>query len=112
MDVINSFPAIGPYMGVTVDKKIEFKIGRKTRRFRVLVYGAYNAFGLIGSEKNGIAILDENERAVLCDEIARESSGYFGPSKAQYQAAINILKMPWAEFRDLVNNSGRNRYTI
>lgn len=112
MDVISTFPNIGPYMGVTVDKRVTFKVGKKSRSFRVIIYGAFNAFGLIGPEKNGIAILDENERAVLADEIERESSGYFGPSKKQFQRAVDILKMPWPEFRELINNSGRNRYEI
>lgn len=112
MDVINQFPAIGPYMGVTVDKKVSFKAGRKTRNFRVIVYGAFNAYGLIGPEKNGIAILDEDNRAVLADELERESSGYFGPSKKQFSRAVEILGMAWEDFRALVNNSGRNRYEI
>ena len=112
MDVISSFPSVGPYMGVTVDKKITFKAGRKKRNFRVILYGAFNAYGLIGPEKNGIAILDEDNRAVLCDELERESSGYFGPSKTQFHRLVEILKMSWPDFQDLVNNSGRNRYTI
>lgn len=112
MSVISNFPSVGPYVGVTIDKQVTFKQGRKNRTFRVLVYGAYNAFGLIGSEKNGIAILDENERAVLADELGIESSGYFGPSKNQIDLFKAILGMSWADFQDLINNSGRNRYTI
>jgi hypothetical protein len=112
MDVISSFPQIGPYMGVTMDKKITFKTGRNTRIFRVIVNGALNAFGLIGPEKNGIAILDENERAVLADELERESSGYFGPSKNQLIRFNQIRSLDWQGFRALVNNSGRNRYEI
>ena len=112
MTTILDFPNIGPYMGVTVDKRVTFKDGRKKRNFRVIVYGAFNAYGLIGPEKNGIAILDEDNRAVLADEIERESSGYFGPSRAQFVRAVEILKMDWTDFRALVNGSGRNRYEI
>lgn len=112
MNTILDFPSIGPYTGVTVDKKISFKTGRKTRKFRVIVYGAYNAFGLIGPEKNGIAILDENNRAVLADEIEKADSGYFGPSNNQLARIREILEMGFEDFRSLVNNSGRNRYEI
>lgn len=112
MDVINSFPAIGPYMGVTMDKKITFKTRAGTRNFRIICYGAYNAFGLIGPEKNGLAILDEDERAVLADELARENSGYFGPSKNQMERFNEIRSMNWRDFRATVNGSKRNRYEI
>ena len=53
------------------------------RKFRLLLYGAYNACGLIGSEYNGVAVLDEYARNVVADNIAQESSGYFGPSVKQ-----------------------------
>lgn len=112
MDVISVFPSVGPYTGVTRDKTIKFKVGRKSRAFRVLVYGAYNAYGLIGSEKNGIAVLDEDNRSVLCDEITREDSGYFGPSNRQLESFNGITSMPWAEFRGLINAHNRTRYKI
>lgn len=112
MEVINVFPAIGPYMGVTMDKKITIKNGRKARNFRVIVYAAFNAYGLIGSEKNGIAILDEDNRQVLADEIEKESSGYFGPSQNQLSRFNEIRAFSWPEFREFVNSCGRNRYDI
>jgi hypothetical protein len=109
MDVINTFPALGPYMGVTRDSIRKFKNGQ---RFRILVFGAYNAGGLIGSEFNGLAILHENEKAVLADRIGCESSGYFGPSKDQLALFDHAMACPWEDFQALVNESGRNRYTI
>lgn len=113
MEVISTFPALGPYMGVTRDKVINFKINRKSSRsFRVIVYGAYNAMGLIGSEHNGIAILDEDNRTVLCDRITEESSGYFGPSKNQLESFDNFAAMPWGEFKDFINSNSRTRYQI
>jgi hypothetical protein len=115
MDIINVFPRLGPYVGVTRDKTINFKINRKhSRAFRVIVYGAYDAFGLIGSEKNGIAVLDEDNRSILCDEIAREDSGYFGPSKRQLALFDDITALSWPHFRDYINEScaHRLRYKI
>lgn len=113
MDVLNTFPALGPYMGVTRDTTVSFKINRKaSRNFRVIVYGAYNAMGLIGSERNGIAVLDEDQRAVLCDDIERGDSGYFGPSNRQLETFETIKGLSWAAFRELINESPRARYTI
>lgn len=112
MDVISSFPAVGPYVGVTRDRVIKFKAGRKTRSFRVIVFGAYNAFGLIGPEFNGIAVLDEDQRAVLCDRIAQESSGYFGPSRYQLVKFDRIVDLDWAGFRKFINSHERSRYSI
>ena len=44
----------GQYTMVSRDHKVKFG----DRTFRVVLYGAYNAFGLIGPEKNGIAVLE------------------------------------------------------
>ena len=110
--IICDFPAVGPYVGVTRDRVIKFKTGRKTRNFRVIVFGAYNAFGLIGSEFNGLAVFDEDNRAVLCDRIACESSGYFGPSRAQLAEFDRLAAMDWPGFRDFINAHDRTRYAI
>ena len=112
MNVISSFPAVGPYVGVTRDRVIKFKAGRKTRSFRLIVFGAYNAFGLIGPEFNGLAVLDEDERAVLCDRIAQESSGYFGPSRAQLDEFDRVTGLDWPSFREFINAHDRTRYAI
>lgn len=109
MDVLNSYPSFGPYMGVSRHAVREFDNGEK---FRVLVFGAYNAMGLIGSEFNGLAILDENKMQVLADRIGCESSGYFGPSKNQLALYEHAMTCPWEDFQALVNESGRNRYEI
>lgn len=110
MEVISIFPRLGPYMGVTRDKVVTFKINRKySRSFRVIVYGAYNAMGLIGSEHNGIAVLDEDNRAIVCDRIAEEDSGYFGPSKRQLELFDDIAKLSWPAFRDYINESCAHR---
>jgi hypothetical protein len=80
------------------------------RSFRVVLYGAYDAFGLIGSECNGIAILDEDHREVLTDEIAIEATGYFGPSESQVRVFETITGLKWAEFKEMVNTSRRRRF--
>ena len=55
--------SVGQYTMVAKDQSLKFG----NRSFRVLLYGAYNAMGLIGTEKNGIAVLDEDRRQVVLD---------------------------------------------
>ena len=104
-----SLPRIGPYMGVSRDTIKKYSNGRK---LRFIIYGAYNAHGLIGSECNGIAVLDENNKAVLCDEVCKADSGYFGPLAAQLALYDTILKMRWPKVRDYLNQQVRSRYSI
>jgi hypothetical protein len=80
--------------------------------YRFVLYGAYDAYGLIGPEKNGIAVLDEENRTVLCDEIAKADSGYFGPTPEQWASLADLLSVSWDEFRDLINTHERSRYSI
>jgi hypothetical protein len=102
----------GPLMGIQFERKLSFRDGKRTRRFLVVVYAAYNAFGLIGPESNGVAILDEDRKQVLVDEIAKQPSGYSGASDMQVARAAAISKMGWAAFRALVNENPRRRYEI
>ena len=106
-----------PFMGVQFDKSVTFKTrkdgGTYKRTFRIITYQAYNAFGLIGSECNGVAVLDEDTKQVLCDEINKESTGYFGVSMAQVDWAKTLSSgMKWGEFRRFINSHPRKRYDI
>ena len=101
-------PSIGPFCGVTLDKTR--KCGGRT--YRLLVYRAYNAFGLIGSEFNGIAVLNEEDKNVVTDNIAKCSSGYDVPTREQIEEYTRLLRCSDKEFRETVNSSSRNRYEI
>ena len=109
MNVMEIGKNVGQYVGVSFDKRRKFK---DNGTFRIIIYGAYNAMGLIGSELNGVAILDEGNHSVVADELAKQQSGYFGASAEQVSLAKKIMKMNWADFRMFVNSSGRNRYNI
>ena len=87
---------VGPYMGVSFDESISFKA--QDRSFRVLVCGAYNAFGLIGTEHNGIVILDEDNLSVVLDRHAEQQTGYFGLSGKQVAEAKRIAQLGWDAF--------------
>lgn len=102
-------PAVGPYMGAVVD---EIKtVGR--HHYRVIGYTAFNARGLIGSECHGIAILDEDKKEVIADEIGCGAIGYPALDPA---ALIRLhgamMAQTAAEFRKTVNASRRLRRGI
>jgi hypothetical protein len=85
---------IGQYAMVSYERTLDFG-GRK---FCVALYGAYNAFGLIGSEKNGICVLDLDRTSVVLDGHSPEDSGYYGPSEAQVVEWERICSMSQEEF--------------
>ena len=99
---------VGQFCGVSSDLIVE----KGGRRFRIILYGAYNAFGLIGSECNGVAILDEDNKSVVCDAIAQADTGYFGPKQDQREAFKNLVNLDWEDFRAFINEHPRHRYEI
>jgi hypothetical protein len=78
------------------------------RIFKVVIAAAYNA-GIIGPEHNGIAVLDDNNKAVLLDQHVKIGSGYFGPSEEQKAEFARIVAMDWNEFADFVRSNRRYR---
>lgn len=79
----------------------------KSQRFLIIVYGAYNAYGLIGTEKNGIAILDMNNKIVIADEIFIGKSG-----EEQREEASRCAALSWKEFCAYVNEQETSRQPI
>jgi hypothetical protein len=94
-------------MGVQFDETRTFEENGRT--FRILVYAAYNAMGLIGSECNGVAVLDVDNKSVVCDELHKIPVGFHGASADQMAFAEYMMHCDWEHFRDAVNNSHRNR---
>ena len=99
--------SVGPFTGISKDKKRKFKENGRT--FRLLLYGAYNAYGLIGPECNGIAILDEDNKEVVADELGKIGSGYNGPSQNQISLFNTMMALNWNEFVERINRTGRVR---
>lgn len=82
----------------------EKKFGDRT--FTVVLSNAYNAGGIIGSEYNGIAILDENNHKVVLDRQL-ENRGFFG---ADAQKEFESIKdMTWEQFTQYVRKAPRYR---
>ena len=100
------------YAGVGSRTKLVFDTPDGERHFLMAIYGAFNAFGLIGSEKNGIVIFDDDSKQVLLDEHEIADSGYFGPTRDQMVEFSRLMKTSWDEFQDFVNNHPRARFSI
>jgi hypothetical protein len=108
------YKTIHRYEYVTHDKTVSYENGQK---LRFIIYGAYNAFGLIGTELNGIAILDENRMSVVCDEINKLPSWAYNPSNLQTPKQLvnefkKLTSMSWQEIQKFINSHPRSRYTI
>lgn len=103
---------VGPYCGVQKDEKVVFNTGRDMRTFRVIVYAAYNACGLIGSEHNGVLVLDEDGKKVLTDRLAQADTGYYGATEKQLNLAERLCNGSWCEFKKFINEAATKRYAI
>jgi len=79
------------------------------RKIRIVLYGAYNALGLVGPEMNGIAILDEDARRVILDGHYQEDTGYFGPSRKQLIEYSRIADMSDSDIEEFIANHPRAR---
>jgi len=96
---------VGQYTMVSRDRTLSFG----SRSFRVVLYGAYNAMGLVGPEKNGIAILDEDRMQVVLDGHVQEDTGYFGPSDAQVSEWERICSLDAPEFKEFCDSHPMSR---
>jgi hypothetical protein len=88
-------------------------IDRKTygvdRGFTILISGAYDA-GIIGSEHNGIVILDDDNGSVVLDQHFIEASGAFGPSRRQVDEYARLRGLSWQELGAFVRSHPRYRH--
>lgn len=108
MSTMDMTSRVGPFVGVSMDQIV--KHGK--RRFRIILCGGYSAFGLIGSEINNVAVLDEDSKCVLLDGECGISSGYYGASEEQHKRFKEVVEMKWPEFRKFVNGHPRKRMEI
>ena len=102
MDNILDFPNVGPYMGVSNEKYVG--------RYRIILYGAFNAQGLIGSEHNGIAVLDEQDHTVLLDRHAQINSGYYGAGRTQITEFSRLVALDYEDLEKFIESHPRYRY--
>jgi hypothetical protein len=96
----------GPYMHA--EGAVRRRVVQGTT-YIVGIAGAYNAFGLIGPEHNGLFVLNDTTKQVLTDRICEEPSGYHGPSARQWEALAQAMRSPPLEFVAMVKASPRYR---
>lgn len=77
------------------------------RSFTVILSNAYNAGGIIGSEYNGIVVLDNNNRSVLTDRHA--TNRYFWGTSAREEFE-SLRDMNWDDFAKFVRTSPGYRH--
>ena len=92
-------PRLGPYMGILRDEK--------RGRYQLALYCAYNAGGLIGSEYNGIVVLDDKDRCVVVDNLAVGE-----PQWRQAALLDSMIKCSPEQFAHTVNSASRARLHI
>ena len=77
--------------------------------YLVGIAGAYNAYGLIGPEHNGIFVLDATNKQVVLDRYEEQSSGYNGPSEHQWAVLGDIMRLDDADFIEFITTDARSR---
>ena len=108
------------YMGVARDKfrgpTFIDSAGNERERYRIILYSAYSAFGLIGTEHNGIAVIDMQSRQVILDEFGAIESGMGGPTPTQVWLYERVMEKSDEEFmrwlhdpRHILNGRRRDR---
>jgi len=72
------------------------------------VYGGYNAYGLIGTEHNGVAVLvEEPVKTVLIQELRGTGSCSYGPTKEQTALAEQLISCSDQDFIDIISREAR-----
>jgi hypothetical protein len=103
---------VGQFEFISFNKTVRRKHpdNGKEALFRVIVYGAYNAFGLIGTEHNGVAILaEEPVKTVLIQELRGTGTCSFGPTKEQNELAEQLVTCSDQEFLELIGTEAKKR---
>ncbi|MGX9960589.1 hypothetical protein ACW0US_17725 [Xanthomonas euvesicatoria] len=86
-----------------IDKVFESGDGGK-RSFKIVVASAYNAGGLIGSEHNGVAVLDVDAGCVVVDRLGQPYD------VAGHRAlAADLANADWSKFLQIITGSRNYR---
>jgi len=94
-------PSYHPYYNV--EHSVKFTTGGV--EFQIFVANGYNAGGLIGTECNGIVLVDLTKRGVIFDEWKRLGGCSMGSTPAQNLELERIVNMNAQELNDLLDNT-------
>lgn len=79
------------------------------REFVLGIATAYNAFGLIGTEYNGLFVLDDTDKKVVLDRHAEGPAGGFGPTDQQRAAFEELKRAEPHAFLAFIRSNPRTR---
>jgi len=72
--------------------------------YTFVLYSAYNAMGLVGKENNGIAVLDENNKAVVCDKIMCSES-----TDRKIETFHKLINLDFNDMYSFISENGEMR---
>ena len=112
--LINEIPVGHPYKYIAMCCTRVLDINGEDVKIYIMLSGAYDAYGLIGPEMNGIAILNDTHKAVVLDMEAQETSGWYpgfsGPSQRQIAQFEALAAMPDDDLVDWIRSHERYRH--
>lgn len=88
----------GPRLGQFVGIRRQFTRTINKKSFTVAIYAAHDVFGLIGSERNGVVVVNDTDKKVVLDMEAASSSGWYGPTKKQLDVFGSLNAMTKMQF--------------
>lgn len=95
--------------GQYVDVSRSEIVGHNGTKYRVIIYGAIDAFGLIGPEFNGVAVLDEDAPRVIVDCMAETTHGHATPTRRQLELFKKLVLADYPEFHEIVSKHEKYR---
>ncbi len=98
------------YRGIQLLLSADFGKGRG--KYLVGTCQAFDVFGLVGSEQNGVFVLNETMGLVVLDRHCEQNTGYFGASAEQFAEAERIAHLDWDDFKAFVGEHPRSRFSI
>jgi hypothetical protein len=99
--MVTDQPSYHPYYNV--ERSVKFTTGGVN--FQIFVANGYNAGGLIGTECNGIVLVDLTKRDVIFDEWKRLGGCSMGSTPAQNRELERIVNMTAQELNDFMDNT-------
>ncbi len=87
-----TLPSDGQFMYIESKREITFC---GDGELRVIAFGAYNAFGLIGPEMGGVAVIDIRRRSVVARKTVAHSSA---KRDCEFTGTVKLLEDYLKEF--------------
>lgn len=111
--IAHEVPTGHPYEAIAACCTRTIDVDGEDIKIHIMLSGAYNACGLIGTEWNGIVILNETHKAIVLDRTCEENCGwYYGfnsPSSKQVAAFEALADMSDSDLVAWIRDQERYR---